>query len=97
MAEEGRDDSDAMCRFAGLDLGDDRIRDTATILNFGHFLERHVLTEVIHICPKAADGMTGGTRRKCGRGTEKTRITAEPEGQRDANGLNQIKMAKPGR
>lgn len=47
MAEESLYDSDAMRRFAGLELGDDRIPDETTILNFRHLLERHVLTEAI--------------------------------------------------
>ena len=47
MAEETRYDSDAMRRFAGLELGNDRIPDETTILNFRHLLERHTLTEAI--------------------------------------------------
>jgi len=47
MAEENLYDSDAMRRFAGLELGDDRIPDETTILNFRHLLERHKLTEAI--------------------------------------------------
>jgi IS5 family transposase len=47
MAEETPYDSDAMRRFAGIELGDDRIPDETTILNFRHLLERHGLTEAI--------------------------------------------------
>ena len=47
MAEESLHDSDAMRRFAGLELGDDRIPDETTILNFRHLLERHALTEAM--------------------------------------------------
>lgn len=47
MAEESLYDSDAMRRFAGLELGEDRIPDETTILNFRHLLERHALTEAI--------------------------------------------------
>jgi len=47
MAEESLYDSDAMRRFVGLELGDDRIPDETTILNFRHLLERHALTEAI--------------------------------------------------
>ncbi|MFQ5624376.1 MAG: IS5 family transposase [Paracoccaceae bacterium] len=47
MAEESLYDSDAMRRFAGLELGDDRIPDETTILNFRHLLERHNLSEAI--------------------------------------------------
>ncbi len=47
MAEETLYDSDAMRRFAGIELGDDRIPDETTILNFRHLLERHGMTEAI--------------------------------------------------
>jgi IS5 family transposase len=47
MAEEAFCDSDAMRRFAGIELGDDRIPDETTILNFRHLLERLELTETI--------------------------------------------------
>jgi IS5 family transposase len=46
-AEEMLYDSDAMRRFAGIELGDDRIPDETTILNFRHLLERHGLTEAL--------------------------------------------------
>jgi IS5 family transposase len=41
---DGRGDalhSEAMRRFAGIELGDDRISDETIILNFRHLLERH--------------------------------------------------------
>lgn len=47
LAEESLYDSDAMRRFVGLELGEDRIPDETTILNFRHLLERHALTEAI--------------------------------------------------
>ncbi|MDZ4318850.1 MAG: IS5 family transposase [Phenylobacterium sp.] len=47
MVEETLYDSEAMRRFAGIELGDDRIPDETTILNFRHLLERHGLTEAI--------------------------------------------------
>ena len=47
MAEETLYDSEAMRRFAGIELGDDRIPDETTILNFRHLLERRGLTEAI--------------------------------------------------
>lgn len=47
MAEETLYDSDAMRRFAGIELVDDSIPDETTILNFRHLLERHGLTEAI--------------------------------------------------
>ena len=45
MAEEMLYDSDAMRQFAGIELGDDRVPDETTILNFRHLLEKHALTE----------------------------------------------------
>lgn len=47
MAEEMLYDSEAMWRFAGIELGDDRIPDETTILNFRHLLERHGMTQAI--------------------------------------------------
>jgi len=60
MAEETLYDSEAMRRFAGFELDDDRTRhsghcfampcravEETTILNFRHLLERHGLTEAI--------------------------------------------------
>lgn len=44
MAEEMLYDSEAMRRFAGIELGDDRIPDETTVLNFRHLLERYGLT-----------------------------------------------------
>ena len=46
-AEETLYDSEAMRRFAGIELGYDRIPDETTILNFRHLLECHGLTETI--------------------------------------------------
>jgi IS5 family transposase len=45
LAEEMLYGSDAMRRFAGIKLGDDRFPDETTILNFRHLLEKHQLTE----------------------------------------------------
>jgi transposase, IS5 family len=47
MAEETLNDSEAMRRFAEIELGDDRIPDETTILNFRHLLDRNGLTEAI--------------------------------------------------
>jgi len=47
MAEETLYDGEAMRRFAGIELDDNRIPDETTILNFRHLLERHGLTEAI--------------------------------------------------
>lgn len=49
MAEEMLYDSDAMRQFAGIELGDDRIPDETTILNFRHLLEKHELTEKLFV------------------------------------------------
>lgn len=45
MAEETLYDGEAMWRFAGFELGDGRIPDKTTILNFRHLLERRGLTD----------------------------------------------------
>lgn len=45
MAEEMLYDSEAMRRFADIELGDDRIPDETTLLKFRHLLEKHQLTE----------------------------------------------------
>ena len=66
MAEEMLYDSEAMRRFAGIELGDDRIPDETTILNFRHLLERHGLTVAIftdvnaHLADKGI-GLRSGT------------------------------------
>jgi IS5 family transposase len=44
-AEEALYDSEAMRRFAGVELGDDAIPDESTILHFRHLLEQHQLPE----------------------------------------------------
>ncbi len=49
MAEEMLYDSEAMRRFAGIELGDDRIPDETTILNFRHLLEKQALTERLFV------------------------------------------------
>ncbi|MDP5359087.1 MAG: IS5 family transposase [Paracoccaceae bacterium] len=49
MAEEMLYDSDAMRQFVGIELGDDRIPDETTILNFRHLLETHQLTEKLFV------------------------------------------------
>lgn len=47
MAEETLYDREAMRRFTGIELGDDRMPDETTSLNFRQLLERHGLTEAI--------------------------------------------------
>lgn len=47
MAEEALYDCKAMRRFARVELGDDRIPDETTILNFCHLLERQGMVEAI--------------------------------------------------
>ncbi|MFZ7094305.1 IS5 family transposase [Primorskyibacter sp. 2E233] len=49
MAEEMLYDSDAMRQFAGIELGDDRIPDETTVLNFRHLLEKYQLTEKLFV------------------------------------------------
>lgn len=47
IAEEMLHDSESMRRFAGIELGDNRVPDKTKILNFSHLLERQGLTEAI--------------------------------------------------
>ena len=63
MAEETPYDSEAMRRFAGIELGDDRIPDESTILNFRHLLERHGVTEAVLADVNADLADTGITLR----------------------------------
>src|SRR6056297_1873111 len=49
MVEEMLYDSDATRRFASIELGDDRIPDETTILNFRHLLEKHAPTERLFV------------------------------------------------
>jgi transposase, IS5 family len=46
-AEDALYDSEAMRRFAGVELGEDTVPDETTILHFRHLLERHRLTEAM--------------------------------------------------
>lgn len=47
QAEDEIYDSEAMRRFARVELGEDRVPDESTILRFRHLLEKHDLTEAI--------------------------------------------------
>ena len=47
QAEDAIYDSESMRRFAGVELGEDKIPDESTILRFRHLLEKHRLTEAI--------------------------------------------------
>lgn len=47
MAEEALYDSEAIRRFSEIELGEERIPDETTIINFRHLLERHGMTEAI--------------------------------------------------
>jgi IS5 family transposase len=47
MAEDAIYDSEAMRRFARVELGEDTIPDETTILRFRHLLEQHHLTEAL--------------------------------------------------
>ncbi len=48
-AEERLYDSEAMRRFAGLELGEDEIPGEITILKFHHFQEKHQLTDLLFV------------------------------------------------
>ena len=47
QAENGLYDSEAMRRFAGLDLADNALPDESTILKFRHLLEQHRLSQAL--------------------------------------------------
>ena len=47
LMEEMLIDTPCFCRFAGIDMIDDRIPDETTILNFRHLLEEHQIAEQI--------------------------------------------------
>ena len=51
MAEETLYDSEAMRRFAGIELGDDRIPDETTILSFSHLQERVAFNQLLVFIP----------------------------------------------
>jgi transposase, IS5 family len=46
-AEDAIYDSESMRRFVGIELGEDKVPDETTILNFRHLLEKHDLTKAI--------------------------------------------------
>ncbi|MCZ6824268.1 MAG: IS5 family transposase, partial [Gemmatimonadetes bacterium] len=46
-AEDAIYDSESMRRFAGVELGEDKVPDETTILRFRHLLERHELTKAM--------------------------------------------------
>jgi transposase, IS5 family len=46
-AEDAIYDSESMRRFVGIELGEDKVPDETTILNFRHLLEKHELTKAI--------------------------------------------------
>ena len=47
MMEDSLYEIESMRRFAGLELGEDRLPDETTILNFRHLLEEHQLTDAL--------------------------------------------------
>ena len=63
MAEETLYDSEAVRRFAGIELGDDRIPDETTILKFRHLLEHYGLTEASFVDVNAHRADKGITLR----------------------------------
>jgi IS5 family transposase len=48
-AEDAIYDSESMRRFAGVELGEDKVPDESSILRFRHLLEEHSLTEAIFV------------------------------------------------
>lgn len=89
-AEDALYDSEAMRRFAGVDLGDDVIPDETTILRFRHLLERHELTAALF----AAIGSLLDEKRlllKAGTIVDAT-IIAAPSSTKNATGTRDPEM-----
>jgi IS5 family transposase len=63
--EEALIEVSTMCRFAGIELINDRIPDEITILNFRHLLEKHGRGEQIFETVKAHLSGRGMTMRQC--------------------------------
>jgi hypothetical protein len=72
MAEETMYDSEAMQRFAGIELGDDRNPYETTILNFLHPLEGHKLAQALFRDRQPVPGATeaDGMRKSLSRNRE---------------------------
>ncbi|WP_241691213.1 transposase, partial [Roseovarius sp. A46] len=70
-AEETLYDSEAMRRFAGVELGDDRIPDETTILNFRHLLERYRLGLPLNFHPAGTGALWVDTPTGAGGATDR--------------------------
>jgi hypothetical protein len=91
MAEETLYDSEAMRRFAGIELGDDRIPNETTILNFRHLLERHGLTEALfaqvnaHLADNPEVPVTGWCEERQRTGRQKKLLLVRTQKSREKN------------
>ena len=100
MAEETLYDREAMRRFAGIELGDDRIPDETTILNFRHLLERHGLTQAIfadvnaHLVDKGIT-LRSGTLVDVSRRTPSVRVKPAQDHRRAVLHQEQGQGARP--
>lgn len=68
---------ESMSRFAGLELGDDRLPDESTLLQFRHLLEQHALSE--HLFAAVNERLHAlGLQVSQGTGVDATLIKAPP-------------------
>jgi transposase, IS5 family len=89
-AEEALYDSEAMRRFARVELGEDAVPDETTILHFRHLLEQHQLTEQLFALVRGLLE-TKGLLLKAGTIVDATIITA-PTSTKNATGERDPEM-----
>lgn len=95
--EDGLYDSEAMRRFAGLELGEDAIPDESTILRFRHLLEGHGLAEALFEAVNAHLGERGLVL-KTGTIVDATLIAAPPSTKNRAKARDpEMRQARKGR
>ncbi len=97
MMEDALYEIESMRRFAGLELGEDRLPDETTILKFRHLLERHQLTDQL-FSAVSEHLQAHGLRLSKGTMVDATLIAASPstknaEGQRDPE-MHQTRKGK---
>jgi IS5 family transposase len=90
QAEDAIYDSESMRRFAGVELGEDKVPDESTILRFRHLLEKHRLTEGIFEAVKDLL-MEHGMLLRAGTIVDAT-IIAAPSSTKNATGTRDPEM-----
>lgn len=90
QAEDAIYDIEPMRRFAGVELGEDKVPDESTILRFRHLLEKHQLTEAIF---EAVKDLLEGHRLLLRAGTiVDATIIAAPSSTKNAEGKRDPEM-----